>query len=93
MTEGRCATCRWWKLDAWGYAVQEDVPLLRPDGRWCSRTVPGGDDDPEPRGPDAAPTYGQTMSVTASGPFHAGDVALWTAPDFGCVQWEIASDA
>lgn len=75
--DGRCETCRWWVM--WSNAAWSP-PEHRKDWRVCELMSPAGYSE--------EPKYPQSKAFVDDD--HAG---VYTAPDFGCVQWEAKEEA
>lgn len=81
MTE-RCETCKWWGRESSelrrGFAEDEWYLPESRGQRYCALTFTY-------RGDSAFPTKAQAHGLTHG--------ILYTAPDFGCVQWEPKDDS
>lgn len=83
---GRCASCRWWFAD---YHPGELAPGRVPsDWRGCvTSTAPPWEDLPV-SARFGVPAF-RGFAVARFGAIDSEGYApvVWTAPDFGCVQW------
>ena len=77
MTEGRCATCRWWYGRFGG--SDDEQPDPRDWADWGACELPTTDEDGKMGHPTA---LFQASGLTTMG------ADLLTKRDFGCVQWE-----